>query len=72
MVVAEETALLGRHFQGGLRTCPPRAKALGYSVRPSHGQEPAAETLPAFKAAMGFDGELREVLFRRVVSAFYL
>jgi hypothetical protein len=59
MVVLEETAPLGRHFQGGLRTCTPRAKALGYSVRPFHGQELAAETLPAFKAAMGFAGESR-------------
>jgi hypothetical protein len=38
MVVFEETAPLGRHFQGGLRTCRPRAKALGYSVGPFHGQ----------------------------------
>jgi hypothetical protein len=46
MVVLEETAPLGRHFQGGLRTCAPRAKALGYSVRPFHGQNLAAAHQP--------------------------
>ena len=50
MVVLEQTAPLGRHFQGGLRMCPPRAKAwakaLGYSVRPFHGQKPAAAHQP--------------------------
>ena len=46
IVVLEETAPLGRHFQGGVRTCRPRAKALGYSVRPFHGQEPEATHQP--------------------------
>ena len=29
----------GRHFQGALCGITPRAEALGYSVRPFHGQE---------------------------------
>jgi hypothetical protein len=32
----------GRHFQGELGVLQPRAKALGYSVRPFHGQELAS------------------------------
>jgi hypothetical protein len=46
MVVLEKTSPLGRHFQGGLLTCAPRAKALGYSVRPFHGQNPRAAQQP--------------------------
>jgi hypothetical protein len=59
MVVLEETAPLGAAFppsshipgtmadkQGGLRTCAPRAKALGYSARPFHGSKPAAVHQP--------------------------
>jgi hypothetical protein len=30
----------GRHFQGASRDIVPRAEALGYSVRPFHGQKP--------------------------------
>ena len=47
----------GRRFQGALRRRPPRAKALGCSVRPFHGQRGdaagARESFPGVRTGAG-------------------